>query len=47
MRQSGISLSDLREPGGWESHQMVDRYAQLNVEHLAPKAAVLDGVLMA
>ena len=46
MRQSGVSLSDLRELGGWESHQMVDRYAHLNVEHLAPKAAVLDGVLM-
>jgi len=25
---------------------MVDRYAHLNVAHLAPKAAVLDGVLM-
>ena len=47
MRQSGVSLSDLRELGGWESHQMVDRYAHLNVEHLAPKAAVLDGVFSA
>jgi len=46
MRQSGVSLSDLRELGGWESHQMVDRYAHLNVEHLAPKAAVLDRVLL-
>lgn len=46
MRQSGVSLSDLRELGGWESHQMVDRYAHLNVEHLAPKAAVLDRVLV-
>jgi hypothetical protein len=45
MRQFGVSLSDLRELGGWESHQMVDRYAHLNVEHLAPKAAVLDRVL--
>jgi hypothetical protein len=46
MRQSGVSLSDLRELGGWESHQMVYWYAHLNVAHLAPKAAVLDGVLM-
>ena len=46
MRQSGVGLSDLRELGGWESHQMVDRYAHLNVEHLAPKAVVLGGVLM-
>jgi len=45
MRQSGVSLSDLRELGGWESHQMVDRYAHLTVEHLAPKAAVINGVL--
>ena len=46
MRQSGVSLSDMRELGGWESHRMVDRYAHLNVEHLAQKAAVLYGVLM-
>lgn len=45
MRQSGVGLSDLQELGGWESHEMVQRYAHLDVEHLAPKAAVLDGVL--
>ena len=45
MRQAGVSLSDRRELGGWECHQMVDRYAHLNVEHLAPRAAVLDRVL--
>jgi integrase len=45
MRQSGVTLSDLKELGGWESHQMVDRYAHLNIEHLAPKAAAIDGAL--
>lgn len=45
MRQAGVGLSDLQELGGWESSVMVQRYAHLNVEHLAPKAAVLDGVL--
>lgn len=44
MRQSGIGLDDLQELGGWESPIMVQRYAHLNVEHLAPKAAVLDGM---
>lgn len=47
MRQAGIGLDDLQELGGWESPIMVQRYAHLDVEHLAPKAAVLDGVLSA
>ncbi len=45
LRQNGVNLSDLREMGGWETPQMVQRYAHLNVEHLASKAAVMDGLL--
>jgi integrase len=45
MRQSGVGLDDLQELGGWESRVMVQRYAHLNVEHLAPAAAMLDRAL--
>lgn len=45
MRQAGVGLDDLQELGGWESRQMVQRYAHLDVDHLAPKAKALDGVL--
>ena len=45
MRQSGVGLDDLQELGGWESRVMVQRYAHLNVEHLAPVAAMLDHAL--
>ena len=45
MRQAGVGLDDLQELGGWESRVMVQRYAHVNVEHLAPLANVLDGVL--
>lgn len=45
MRQAGVGLDDLQELGGWESRVMVQRYAHLNVDHLAPHARVLDGVL--
>ena len=47
LRQSGVNLSDLQELGGWESSIMVQRYAHMNIEHLAPKAAVMDGILTA
>lgn len=45
LRQSGVDLADLQEMGGWESGVMVQRYAHLNVDHLASKAAVMDGLL--
>lgn len=45
MRQSGISLADLQEMGGWKSAKMVQRYAHLDVSHLRERAAVMDGVL--
>jgi integrase len=46
MRQAGVGLDDLQELGGWESRTMVQRYAHLDVGHLAPKAAALDGMLL-
>lgn len=45
MRQSGVSLADLQEMGGWKSTKMVQRYAHLDVSHLREKAAVMDGLL--
>ena len=37
----------IKELGGWKSDKMVERYAHLAPEHLAPHAAVLDRVLKA
>ena len=45
MRQAGVGLEDRQQLGGWESRDMVMRYAHLDVGRLAPKAAVLDGLL--
>jgi len=45
LRQSGVELSELQELGGWESPIMVQRYAHLNVEHLAVHAKKMDGLL--
>ena len=45
MRQGGVGLDTLQELGGWQSRDMVQRYAHLNVEHLAPAASVIDGLL--
>lgn len=36
--QGGTPLYALQELGGWESPEMVRRYAHLTVEHLAPYA---------
>jgi integrase len=36
--QNGTPLHALQELGGWESAEMVRRYAHLNAEHLAPYA---------
>lgn len=46
LRQAGVSLADLQEMGGWQSAVMVKRYAHINVDHLRPMAAVMDGLLM-
>lgn len=45
--QNGTPLFALQELGGWESPEMVQRYAHLSAEHLAPyadKLSVLRGV---
>ena len=39
--QSGTPLFALQELGGWESSEMVRRYAHLAADHLAPYAEVL------
>jgi len=36
--QNGTPLSALQELGGWESAEMVRRYAHLVADHLAPYA---------
>nr|WP_255348602.1 site-specific integrase [Methylovorus sp. MP688] len=36
--QNGSPLFALQELGGWESPEMVRRYAQLSADHLAPYA---------
>ena len=40
-RQHGTPLDRLKELGGWKSFEMVERYAHLSAEHLAPHANVL------
>jgi integrase len=42
--QNGTPLFALRELGGWESPQMVRRYAHLAADHLAPYAEGLGAV---
>lgn len=45
MRQAGVGLDNLQELGGWKSRVMVQHYVHMNVDHLAPLASVIDGVL--
>jgi len=47
LRQSGVSLDRLQELGGWKSVEMVQRYAHLNVSHLAQHAFVIEQMLVA
>ena len=42
--QSGVPLSALQEMGGWESIEMVRRYAHLAPNHLAEHAKKLDSL---
>ncbi len=44
LRQSGISLDILQELGGWQSEQMVKRYAHLAPNQIAETAAIVDRV---
>lgn len=43
--QSGVSLLALKEMGGWESLEMVQRYAHLAASQLASNADKLDAIL--
>jgi len=43
--QSGVSLLALKEMGGWESLEMVQRYAHLAASQLASNANKLDDIL--
>lgn len=44
--QQGTPLFVLQELGGWESSEMVRRYAHLAADHLAPFADRLSGFRM-
>jgi integrase len=41
--QSGTSLQELMELGGWHSYEMVLRYAHLASDHLKQAAKRIDG----
>ena len=43
--QSGTSLERLQEMGGWESVEMVRRYAHMAPEHLAEDSAKIESIL--
>ncbi|MCV5791837.1 tyrosine-type recombinase/integrase, partial [Escherichia coli] len=42
--QSGVPLSVLQEMGGWESIEMVRRYAHLAPNHLTEHARKIDAI---
>lgn len=42
--QSGVPLSVLQEMGGWESIEMVRRYAHLAPNHLSEHARKIDAI---
>lgn len=42
--QSGVPLSALQEMGGWESIEMVQRYAHLAPNHLTEHARQIDAI---
>lgn len=42
--QSGVPLSALQEMGGWESIEMVQRYADLALNHLTAHAHYIDSI---
>jgi integrase len=44
--QSGTPLFALQELGGWESSEMVRRYAHLATDHLAPYADRLSALIV-
>ncbi|AIN18808.1 phage integrase family protein [Yersinia rochesterensis] len=42
--QSGVPISALQEMGGWESIEMVKRYAHLSPNHLNEHARQIDSI---
>ena len=42
--QSGVSLLALKEMGGWETLEMVQRYAHLSAGHLTEHASKIDAI---
>lgn len=42
--QSGVPISALQEMGGWESIEMVKRYAHLSPNHLNEHARQIDAI---
>lgn len=42
--QSGVPLSTLQEMGGWESIEMIQRYAPLASNHLTEHARQIDAI---
>ncbi len=44
--QNGTPLFALQELGGWESAEMVRRYAHLAADHLAPYADRLSALIV-
>lgn len=45
--QSGTRLQELQELGGWSTHEMVLRYAQLSADHLKTAASRILGTNLA
>ena len=43
--QNGISLYELKEMGGWQSLEMVQKYAHLDNENLHTQAAKIDSLM--
>lgn len=43
--QSGVSLLALKEMGGWETLEMVQRYAHLSTGHLTEHASKIDAII--
>ncbi|KYQ94715.1 integrase [Serratia plymuthica] len=44
--QAGVPLSALQEMGGWESIEMVQRYAHLSPSHLTEQVRKIDEILV-
>ncbi|EGT5662636.1 hypothetical protein AGJ34_19040 [Cronobacter dublinensis subsp. dublinensis] len=45
LAQAGVPISVLQEMGGWESIEMVQRYAHISAGHLSEHASKIDTIL--